>query len=61
MAGCGGAGAEVVNVGGGAARPGAGAAGRGGEAEVAAEFGDDVGDGAGREVVIEVGGVEAVP
>ena len=60
-AGCGGAGVEVLDVGGGAAGPGAGAAGWGGEAEVAGDLGDDVGDGAGGEVPVEVGVVQAVP
>ena len=55
----GGAGAELPDVRRGAALPRAGA-GEGCQAEVAAEFGDDVGDRAGADVVVEVGGVEAV-
>ena len=54
-----GAGAEVRDVGGRAALPRVGA-GLGGQAEVAADVGDDVGGGAGADVVFEVGGVEAL-
>ena len=56
--GCG-TGAELLDVLGRAAFPGMGAGG-GGQAEVAADFGDDFGDWTGGEVVLEVGGVEAV-
>ena len=55
----GGAGVEVCDVVWGAAMPGV-VAGQGCEAEVAAEFGDDFGDGAGAEVVVEVGGVHTL-
>ena len=58
-AGGGGASVELGQVGGGAALPG-GVVGWGRQAEVAADFGDDVGDGAGGEVRVEVGAVEAV-
>ena len=54
-----GAGAELLDVPGRAALPGIGAGG-GGQAEVAADFGDDFGDRAGGEVVVDVGGVQAV-
>ena len=57
--GGGGAGLELGEIGGGAAAPG-GVAGWRGQAEVAADFGDDVGDGAVGKVPVEVGGVEAV-
>ena len=55
----GGAGVEVLDVGWGSAAPGV-VAGWRCQAEVAAEFGDDVRDGAGQEVGVEVGVVEAV-
>lgn len=58
--GLGGAGAEAGDVGGGAPHVGGGAGEGGDEAEVAAEFGDEVGGGLGGDVVFEVGGVEAV-
>ena len=58
-AGGGGAGVEVPDIGGGAAAPGV-VAGWRCEAEVAADFGDDVGDGAVGEVVFQVRVVQAV-
>ena len=58
-AGCCGAGAELADVVRRAARPGMGAGERV-EAEVAADFGDDIGDGTAGDVVVEVGAVHAV-
>ncbi len=58
-AGCCGAGAVLFKVGRRAALPGVGT-GQGGKAEVAADLGDDVGDRAVADVLIQVGGVEAV-
>ena len=58
-AGRGGAGAGLPGVGRGGAGPGGGA-GRGGQGEVAADFGDDVGDRAVRHVVVAVRSLGAV-
>ena len=59
-AGLGGAGAQLLDDGGGAALP-LGVVGCGEQAEVAAEFPDDVGDGPAVDVVFEVWGVQALP
>ncbi len=52
--------AEGGDVFGGAAFPGFGAGEAGGDAEIADDVGDDVGEGAAGELVVEVGGFEAL-
>lgn len=58
-AGCGGVGAELAHVLWRTTPPEV-VAGQGCETEVATDFGDDLGDGTGMDVVVQVGGVEAL-